>query len=270
MKTVLPETTSSSADERAGRERRGVGLALVVLVWVLFGAGHGAEAQQFNTDNYLAMPHGTGTFVLTHGQNYSMLINSFSLFPSWEFFAGATLYWTEDQRISTDSFSTSLYIKKMFYENEAKNGGFGVMGGTGGFPGYLEGGELVGSFHTYWIAAPLSVPLFKGKLLWDIMPGGVYYSEYGLTREEASAFTWSTRAALYGVVPQTAIVGEVFGAAGEAEVEPQYKAGLRWEPSEHFVAALTYGAGLDGSEGAGWEIGVMIFTPRFLCFGGCK
>jgi hypothetical protein len=131
MKTVLPETTSSSACERARRERRGVGLALAVLLWVLFGAGHGAEAQQFNTDNYLAMPHGTGTFVLTHGQNYSMLLNSFALFPTWEFFAGATLYWTEDQRLSTDSFSTSFFVKKMFYENEAKNGGFAVMGGTG-------------------------------------------------------------------------------------------------------------------------------------------
>ncbi|MCG6923933.1 MAG: hypothetical protein LJF30_01210 [Acidobacteria bacterium] len=34
--------------------------------------------------------------------------------------------------------------------------------GGGGFPGYLEGGQLLGSFHTYWIAAPLSVPLLKG------------------------------------------------------------------------------------------------------------
>lgn len=269
MKPTPPGGTSDSTGSRGGRRRWPIALALSVVLGLLLGADERAEAQQFNSDNYLSMPHGTGTFVLTHGESYSTLLNSFALFPSWEFFAGATLYWTETER-STDSFSTTLFVKKMFYENEAKNGGFAVMGGTGGFPGYLQGGEITGSFHTYWIAAPLSLPLLKGKLLWDVMPGGVYYSEYGLTRKEASAFTWSTRAALYGVVPQSAIVGELFGAEGEAEAEAQFKVGLRWEPSEHFVAAVTYGAGLDGSQGAGWEVGVMMFSPPFLCFGGCK
>jgi hypothetical protein len=248
--------------------RRGARLFLLA---VAAGAvAPGAAAQQFNTDNYLAMPHGTGTFLLTYGQSYAVLLNSFSLFPSWEFFAGATMYWSENDASSTDSFSTTLYVKKMFYENAEKNGGFAVMGGSGGFPGYLEKGEIVGSFRTYWIAAPLSVPLFKERLLWDIMPGTVVERDLPREKGAAWAFTYSTRFALYGVVPQSAIVGEVFGAEGGAGSAAEYKAGLRWEPSPSVVVALTYGSALDGSKGAGLEAGVMVFTPRFLCFGGCK
>ena len=37
----------------------------------------GASAQQFNTDNYLSMPYGTATFVITHGARNSTVVNSF-------------------------------------------------------------------------------------------------------------------------------------------------------------------------------------------------
>ena len=38
---------------------------------------------------------------------------------------------------------------------------------------------------------------------------------------------------------------------------------MRWEPSQYAVFALTYGAEFDGPNGAGFEIGVMLFTPPF-------
>jgi len=253
-----------------GCGRGPLGAPLVLGALLITGLGpRAAEAQQFNTDNYLAMPHGTGTFLLTYGQHYAVLMSSFALARNWEFFAGATLYRNSGED-STDRFSTTLYAKYMFYENQTKNGGFALMGGTGGFPGYLEQGELVGSYKTYWIAAPLTVPLVKGRLLWDIMPGGVVNTDWGSAKTTASAFTYSTRVALYGIIPKSAIVGEVFGAAGTAHSDPEFKAGIRWEPNYNVTVAATYGSALNGSEGAGFEIGVMIFTPRFLCRGGCK
>ncbi|HWN88984.1 MAG TPA: hypothetical protein VNM35_07970, partial [Chitinophagaceae bacterium] len=36
------------------------------------------------------------------------------------------------------------------------------------------------------------------------------------------------------------------------------------------VFALTYGNEINGSNGAGFELGVMLFTPPFACLGGCN
>jgi len=52
-----------------------------------------ALAQQFNTDNYLSMPYGTATFLITHGTRNSTVVTSFALAPNWEFFAVANLFW---------------------------------------------------------------------------------------------------------------------------------------------------------------------------------
>ena len=50
------------------------------------------KAQQFNSDSYLVMPHGTGTFVLTAGQRNSSFAASFGFIPKFEFFAQTFLY----------------------------------------------------------------------------------------------------------------------------------------------------------------------------------
>jgi len=62
----------------------------------------------------------------------------------------------------------------------------------------------------------------------------------------------------------TSVVGEVFGAAGEAEAIPEYKVGVRFELNQHATFALTYGEEFDGPNGARLEVGVMLFTPPFL------
>jgi hypothetical protein len=64
----------------------------------------------------------------------------------------------------------------------------------------------------------------------------------------------------------------VFGTEGEKTVIPEYKIGLRWEPNQSTVWAVTYGQEFqgDGSNDAKFEVGLMLFTPPFLCFRGCK
>lgn len=86
------------------------------------------------------------TFVMTHGARNSTILSSFSLAPNWEFFAGSNMYWKNDKEQETVHFSTSLYAKHMFYENRAKTGGFAVMGGVGGNPGYFKRAEVTNSF----------------------------------------------------------------------------------------------------------------------------
>jgi len=50
---------------------------------------------------------------------------------------------------------------------------------------------------------------------------------------------------------------------------PEYKIGPRWEPSQYATIALTDGHEFAGPLGAGFEFGVMLFTPPFACLGGC-
>ena len=58
-------------------------------------------------------------------------------------------------------------------------------------------------------------------------------------------------------------------ATGKTGAIPEYKIGVRWEPSQYAVFAVTYGHEFSGSLGAGFEFGVMLFTPPFACLGGC-
>jgi hypothetical protein len=74
---------------------------------------------------------------------------------------------------------------------------------------------------------------------------------------------------VYDVIPQTAIVGEVFGTTGEAYSKPSYRFGLRWE-SPKLVVAGTFSAAFDGSDGAGFELGIMYFTEPRYCLRGCR
>jgi hypothetical protein len=98
---------------------------------------------------------------------------------------------------------------------------------------------------------------------WDIMPGVLYNRQYGEDEERAWGLSYSSRLAIYKIIPQSSIVAEVFGARGDARADAQYRAGVRWE-SKYVVAALIYGAELDGDEGAGIEFGVMVLTAPFF------
>jgi hypothetical protein len=200
-----------------------------------------------------------------------MIMNTYSLFPKWEFTMAAYLYNNDHDPKTNDGYSTSFYLKYMFYENKAQTGGMAVKAGTGMFPGTLDAENRVkDAFQTYWMNAPVTIPFFNNKLSWDLMPGASMTLHFGDENQTAWAFTYSTRVAWNPFGPAHSIVGEVFGSTGESGTIPEYKVGWRWEPSQYVVFALTYGHEFAGDLGAGFEFGIMMFTPPFACFGGCR
>lgn len=239
--------------------------SLLILFTVL-----AAEAQQFSSDSWLSKKHGTITLIPTVGQRNSMIMNTYSLFPRWEFTIAAYLYNDDNNNLTNDGYSSSFYAKYMFYENEKQNGGAAVKAGTGMFPGYFDGEDRVkDAFKTYWMNVPITIPFRGDKFSWDIMPGTSATINYGEDKTTAWSFTYATRLAWYPLGSKGALVGEIFGAEGGAPALPEYKVGLRWEPSQYAVFAITYGNEFRGNNGAGFELGVMLFTPPFACLGGC-
>lgn len=67
------------------------------------------RAQQFNTDNYLTMPHGTATILLTAGGRNAGTAASFALAPKWEFFAQAFLFWENEKELAPQHFNVLGY-----------------------------------------------------------------------------------------------------------------------------------------------------------------
>jgi len=96
------------------------------------------------------------------------------------------------------------------------------------------------------------------------MPGAMVDFDYGNNKEAAWGFTYSTRFALYKVIPKSAIVAEIYGTDGQVYSAPEYKAGVRYEPNSFIVIAASYGSQLNGGTGAGFELGIMVFSPAFL------
>ena len=229
---------------------------------LLMGIAAPAYSQQFNSDNWWVVPHGSGTFGATFGQNYNLLFIGYGFADKWEVDYMATLYET-DQEDTTTHYSTTAYVKRLLYENEAHTGGVALMAGIGQSPSYLQSDTITRNLESYWATFAVTVPFFDNRLSWDIMPGVLYDHEYGAGDESATGLTYSTRLALYDVIPQSAIVAEVFGTEGDIASDPQYKVGVRWE-SKAVIIALTYGAGFDGSDGGGIELGMIVLTPSFF------
>lgn len=231
---------------------------------------YSSTAQQFNSDSWLSKQKGTITIIPTFGQRSSMLMNTYSLFKGWEFTIAAYLYNNDNNPATNDGYSASLYAKYMFYENKAQTGGAAVKFGTGTFPGTIdEHYRVKDAFKTYWMNTPATIPLFNNRISWDLMPGASVTANYDDSSASTFSFTYSTRVAWYPWKPDLSLVGEVFGSTGKTGAIPEYKIGVRWEPSQYAVFALTYGHEFSGSLGAGFEFGVMLFTPPFACLGGC-
>jgi len=242
----------------------------VILFCIVVITSNTTKAQQFNSDSWISKEHGTVTVIATYGERNSMLMNTFSLLPGWEFTAAAYIYNDDDDPTTDDGYSTSLYAKYMFYENESKTGGFAVKLGTGLDPGYLDGTDRVNdAFQTFWTNAPITIPFLNNMLSWDIMPGASVTKNYGEEETTVWYVTYSTRLAWYPTSPKWAVVGEIYGSAGDLNVKTEYRAGLRWEPDQYTNICLTYDDEFGGNYGGGFEIGLMIFSPPFFCLGGC-
>ena len=244
----------------------GAGLVLGALALLAWSP---ANAQQFNSDNYLSKPAGVSTVILTLGEQSDMVMTTFSLIPRWEFTYAVYVFNSDQDRSTDDGYSTSLYFKYMIDENSTRNGGLAVKGGTGMEPGYLTSVGLEDAFQTWWVNAPLTLPFYGYKLSWDLMPGASYTFDTGNAVEVGWAFTYSTRLGWYPKGPKAAIVGEVFGGVGEVTTPAEFKLGVRYEPNQYATFALTYGQEFTSSVGAGWQLGMMLFTPPFFCIQGC-
>ena len=238
-------------------------LSCLLCIVVSFSSSQ-LKAQQFNSDSYLVMPHGSGTFVLTAGQRNSTFASSFALIRKFEFFVQANLYWENKKIESPQHFSTSLYAKYGIWVDKNKTGGLSVFLGWGHSPSYYAKNEYLKVHKNFWSALTFTLPLCDNAVSWDLMPGAMVDFEYGAAKEAAWAFTYSTRLNIYKIIPQTAIVAEIYGTEGQIYSEPEYKVGLRWEPNDFIIPALTYSNNVSGTGGAGFEIGIVIFTPQYL------
>ena len=240
------------------------GLLAVVVVVLLAGVTAPAYGQQFNSDNWWVLPAGTGMGIQTFGQRYSTTYLGFGFTKGWEVDFAPTTYREDPVAGTASHYSTTGYVKALFWENEKQTAGVSGMFGVGQSPGYYQAGTRIDKSNSYWASFPLTVPFIDNAVSWDIMPGIVYNNDYGVNKTTSTGYTYSTRVNIYKIIPQSAIVGEVFGATGEARAEAQYKAGVRWE-SKYVVAALTYGDTVNRRhKGAGWEIGIMVFTIPYF------
>lgn len=240
------------------------------LLGVLFLSFSGiGQAQQFSGDNQWVAPYGVGTFVATVGEEYSQLYAIASLVPEWEFNAQFTFYY-DDPRDNTESYTaSSFYVKRRLKENEAQTSGYAFLAGTGLFPEHVEHDEVNAALDSWWAMGVATYSFADDRVLWDILPGVTYNTNRSGSSKNAWGFTYSTRLAIYDVIPQSAIVAEVFGTAGEAYAKPNYRVGVRWESPKVIVAA-TYADAFDGSGGAGFEIGVMYLTDAIFCIRSCS
>ena len=245
---------------------RAVLLGAASAILIFLAGPNQAAAQQFNSDSYWVAPHGVVTFTLTAGQEYSMGILTAALLEDWEFNLGATRFREDPDDRTEGYYSATLYAKYMGFENAAGNGGWGVMGGTGVNPAHIEVGQVTDNFQSWWATGAFTLPFRDGDISLDLMPGVMVNLDQDRQGETAWGFTWSSRLAVYKIIPQSAIVGEVFGTIGEAYSTPQYKIGVRWE-NPRIVVAATYGGSFDGSTGARFEIGFSLFTDPILGFG---
>ena len=240
-----------------------------ILLAVLLVTATSAQAQQFSSDNQWVAPHGVATLVGTAGEEYSQLYLTAALIPEWEFNLQLTHYYDDPEAQSGSYTATNLYAKRRLKQNDRETAGYAILFGTGIFPEHLAQDEVASAFDSWWAQGVATYSFNQDQVTLDILPGFVANLDQGTEGDTAWGFTYSSRLAVYGVVPQSALVAEVFGTTGEAFSEPSYRAGIRWE-SPKVIVALTYSDAFDGSGGAGLELGFMYFTDPRFCFRGCR
>ena len=257
-----------AAKGNPGLRSRRLGVSSLAILFAAMASAPPAHAQQFAGDNQWVAPHGVGTFAATAGEEYAQLYAIAALIPEWEFNLQINWYY-DDPRDETGSYTAvNVYAKRRLWENDAETQGYSVVFGTGAYPEHLEHGTVASAFQSWWAMVTATYGFLDDAMLLDILPGASVNLDESQTGETAWAFTYSSRLAVYGVVPQSALVGEVFGSAGEASAKPAYRVGVRWE-SPRWIVAGTYSAAFDGSPFAGFEVGVIAFTDPIFCFGGC-
>lgn len=229
------------------------------------------SAQQFAGDNQWVAPHGVGTFLLTLGQEYSNFMAVAALLPETEFNLGVTRFTDKPLELTEGHYSGIFYVKRRLMQNEAENAGWAVSVGTGIDPSHLEAGTRTDTFRSWFANTSYTFAFLGGDVTWDVIPGVTLNLDKDQDNEAAWGMTWVSRAAAYKLIPQSAIVGEVFGTIGEAYADPSYRVGVRWE-SSRVVVAGTYGNSFSGSGSPRFEIGAFVLTNqlKIFCLGTCE
>lgn len=136
----------------------------IIFIAAHFSSALDTQAQQFNSDNYLAMPHGTTSITMTAGGRNSGSVLSFALVPKWEFFAQTFLFWENEKELVPQHFNVQVYAKYMFWVNKENNGGGAVFLGFGKSPGYWQQTQFIKTSRNIWTAIPMTFSLFDNTL----------------------------------------------------------------------------------------------------------
>jgi hypothetical protein len=136
----------------------------IVVFIVLLLSVHSVYAQQYNTDNYLTMPYGTGTFVLTTGQRNATMYSTFTLLPRFELNFQSSLFWSDESNNSSQYFSLNVFGKYMFWVNDVNTGGAAVFLGFGKSPGFYTDDGYSPLHKNYWTAIPVTIPFFNNTI----------------------------------------------------------------------------------------------------------
>jgi hypothetical protein len=253
------------------RSPRHAHIAVVLCAACVLLAARPGFAQQFTGDNQWVAPHGVGTFLLTVGQEYSNFMAVAALLPETEFNLGVTRFVDKPLDTTEAHYSGIFYVKRRLKENEAGNAGWAVSVGTGVDPSHLEAGTVTDTFQSWFANTSYTFAFRDGDVTWDLIPGVTVNLDQDQSGQSAWGMTWCSRAAVYKVIPQSAIVGEVFGTTGEAYAEPSYRVGVRWE-SPRVVVAATYGDSFSGDGSPRFEIGAFVLTNqlKIFCLGRCR
>ena len=220
-----------------------------------------SNAQQFAADNQWVAPEGVATLVGTFGQKYMMLDFTLAAHQEWEVNVQAVHYYNDPSKQSGPYTSPSLYVKRRLKQNKTETGGYAVFLGTGIYPQHLDKGEVTSRFQSWWAMGVATYAFAGDRIMLDILPGVVANLDHKQTGTTAWGFSYSTRVAVYRIIPSSALVAEVFGTAGKASAPFSYRAGIRWE-SKKWVVAGTYSDGFSTTNGAGLEIGILYYTER--------
>ena len=240
-----------------------------VLLLLLFLRPDDAVAQQFVSDNQWVAPPGVATLIPVVGEEFAFIQLVGALVPEWEFNVALTRYYDSPEDESGAYNTGSIYAKHRLSENDDENGGTSIVFGTGYIPSHREVGEVVDAFDSYWGNLTYTMAFREGQVTWDLLPGVIVNVDEGESGETTQGVTYASRVAVYGIIPQSAIVAEVYGTVGEARLDPSYRAGIRWE-SEKLIISATFNDGLGNSaKGNGVEIGFMYFTDPRFCLRGC-
>lgn len=232
---------------------------LVLLFMMRLPFVHALRAQQFAGDNQWVAPQGVATLVASAGKEYAQFYAVIAVLQEWEF-NSQFVYYYDDPRGNSDSYlNPSFYLKRRLYQNEAETAGYGVLGGVGLFPQHLDQGEVTSRFHSWWAMGVATYAFANNNILLDILPGATVNLDHKQSGDTAWGFTYCSRVAVYNVIPQSAIVGEVFGTSGQANSPISYRFGVRWE-SPRWIAAITYSNAFNNSYSAGLEFGIMCYT----------